>query len=59
MAAHDWFARVVTGPLVCMVHPDHAVSLHLAATLGYVPLRDTEDVSGPVRLMLRKSPPQV
>ena len=58
-AAHDWFDRVVTGPLVCMVHPDHAVSLHLAETLGYVPLRDTEDRTGPVRLMLRKSPPQV
>ena len=59
VAAHDWFDRVVTGPLGCMVHPEHAASLHLAESLGYVPLRDAELATGPVRLMLRKSPPQV
>jgi len=57
-AAHDWFDRVVTGPLGCMIHPGHAVSLHLAEKLGYVPLRDVDDGCGTVRLMLRKSPPQ-
>ncbi len=57
-AAHDWFDRVVTGPLVCMIDPEHAVSLHLAETLGYVPLRDAKDAAGPVRLLIRKSPPQ-
>ena len=57
-AAHDWFDRVITGPLGCMIHPEHAVSLHLAGRLGYVPLRDVKDGSDPVRLMLRKSPPQ-
>ena len=58
-AAHDWFDRVITGPLNCMIHPEHAVSLHLAGQLGYVPLRDAQDVGGPVRLLQRRSPPQV
>ena len=58
-AAHDWFDRVVTGPLVCMIDPAHKISLHMADTLGYVPLRDSEDAAGPVRLLIRKSPPQV
>jgi RimJ/RimL family protein N-acetyltransferase len=58
-AAHDWFDRVVTGPLACMIHPDHAVSLRLAERLGYVPLRVADAGAGPVQLMLRKSPPQV
>ena len=58
-AAHDWFDRVITGPLACMIHPEHAVSLHLAERLGYVPLRDARAAGEPVRLMLRKTPPQV
>ena len=57
-AAHDWFDRVVTGPLVCMIDPAHAVSLKLAERLGYVPLRTAEYGEGPVQLMCRKSPPQ-
>lgn len=57
-AAHDWFDRVVTGPLACMIHPDHAVSVQMAKRLGYGHLRDAQDVTGPVTLMLRKSPPQ-
>jgi len=57
-AAHDWFDRVVTGPLACMIHPDHEPSLQLASRLGYKALREAEDASGPVRLMLRKSVPQ-
>ncbi|MEP2891244.1 GNAT family N-acetyltransferase [Tateyamaria sp.] len=58
-AAHDWFDRVITGPLNCMIHPDHAVSLHIADQQGYVPLRDVEHAGDPVRLLHRKSPPQV
>jgi len=57
-AAHDWFDRVVTGPLACMIHPEHVVSLHLAEKLGYTPLRDVGGDTGPVRLMMRKSVPQ-
>ncbi|TMM54301.1 GNAT family N-acetyltransferase [Sulfitobacter sabulilitoris] len=58
VAAHDWFDRVVTGRLVCMIAPDHRVSLRVAERLGYEPLRDTEHEGAPVRLMVRKNPPQ-
>ena len=57
-AAHDWFDRVVTGPLVCMIEPGHAASLRLAEALGYKPMRDVEHDGSPVRLFLRKSVPQ-
>jgi RimJ/RimL family protein N-acetyltransferase len=58
-AAHDWFDRVVTGPLVCMIDPEHEVSLKIADRLGYVSMRDDRYQDGSVRLMMRKSPPQV
>ncbi|WP_299149649.1 GNAT family N-acetyltransferase [uncultured Tateyamaria sp.] len=57
-AAHDWFDRVVTGPLVCMIDPAHDASLRIADRLGYVTMRDAAHGDGAVRLMLRKSPPQ-
>ena len=57
-AAHDWFDRVVTGPLVCMMDPDHGASARIAQTLGYVDMRMAEDEAGPIQLKLRKSPPQ-
>lgn len=56
-AAHDWFDRVIAGPLVCMISPDNAASLHLAEVLGYVPLRETTFQEQPVSLMIRKAPP--
>ncbi len=56
-AAHDWFDRVVTGPLVCRISSDNAVSLRLADALGYKPLRRTEEDGVAVDLMIRKSPP--
>ena len=58
-AAHDWFDRVVTGPLVCMIDADHRKSYRLAQALGYKSLRRAEDLSGPVDLLIRKSPPGV
>ncbi|MEL6467377.1 MAG: GNAT family N-acetyltransferase [Pseudomonadota bacterium] len=57
-AAHDWFDRVVTGPLVCMIDPAHSGSVRIADQLGYVDMRVTEDEAGPIQLKLRKSPPQ-
>lgn len=57
-AAHDWFDRVVTGPLACLIHPENAGSLKIADLLGYAPLRDTEYEGQSVRMMLRKSVPQ-
>ncbi|MEL7097975.1 MAG: GNAT family N-acetyltransferase [Pseudomonadota bacterium] len=55
-AAHDWFDRVVTGPLVCVVARDNVRSLAVADRLGYKGLRDSPD--GSAHLMFRKSPPQ-
>ena len=57
-AAHDWFDRVVTGRLVCMVAPEHATSLRVAEGLGYVALREAEYEGRPVQLLARKGPPQ-
>ncbi|MEX0370188.1 MAG: GNAT family N-acetyltransferase [Tateyamaria sp.] len=57
-AAHEWFDRVVTGPLVCMVDPDHDASARIADQLGYVDMREAVDEVGPIQLKLRKSPPQ-
>ncbi|WP_299549349.1 GNAT family N-acetyltransferase [uncultured Tateyamaria sp.] len=56
-AAHDWFDRVVTGPLVCMMDPDNEASARIAERLGYVDMRLAEDDAGPIQLKLRKSPP--
>lgn len=57
-AAHDWFDRVITGRLVCMIAPEHAASLKIADAMGYVMMRDTTFQGRPVRLMARKGPPQ-
>ncbi|WP_299962022.1 GNAT family N-acetyltransferase [uncultured Roseobacter sp.] len=56
-AAHDWFDRVVTGRLVCMIAPDHAASLRIADALGYRLLREAQYNDKPVQLMVRKGPP--
>ncbi|MEM6341632.1 MAG: GNAT family N-acetyltransferase [Pseudomonadota bacterium] len=53
-AAHDWFDRVITGPLVCQITPENGPSHRLADALGYVKMGAREDVD----LLLRKSPPQ-
>jgi len=57
-AAHEWFDRVITGPLVCMVAPDHTRSLRIADAMGYKALRDAQHQGRDVALMLRKTPPQ-
>lgn len=57
-AAHEWFDRVVTGPLVARVAPANAPSVRLAEQLGYVPLRDAVSDGRDVILMIRRSPPQ-
>lgn len=56
-AAHDWFDRVVTGPLVCKVAPDNAHSLSIAEKLGYVPFHTVSVDGTEVQLMFRKTPP--
>ena len=56
-AAHDWFDRVITGPLVCEIGSGNTTALRIGDELGYRPLREHETGAGPQQLMLRKSPP--
>lgn len=56
-AAHDWFDRVITGPLVCMIDPEHERSRKLAEILGYKFLREADNGGGMVQLFMRKGPP--
>lgn len=56
-AAHDWFDRVVTGPLVCKIAPEDEHSLEIAEKLGYVPLRNVALREATVQLLFRKTPP--
>ncbi|MFA3917834.1 GNAT family N-acetyltransferase [Ruegeria hyattellae] len=56
-AAHDWFDRVIPGPLVAMIDTDNPVSHHLAGRLGYAPLRDAVIHEKSVSLLCRKGPP--
>ena len=57
-AAHDWFDRVVTGRLVCMIDPENARSVDIAEHLGYQRLRETTYLDDPVLLFERNAPPQ-
>lgn len=57
-AAHDWFDRVVHGPLVALISAAHTRSLDLAGQLGYRPLRQAELDETPVVLLRRDGPPQ-
>ena len=56
-AAHDWFDRIMPGPLVSMIDTDHKASQKLAAKLGYKLLRETEYRDSPVKLFRRDGPP--
>ncbi|MGR3803866.1 GNAT family N-acetyltransferase [Marinibacterium profundimaris] len=56
-AAHDWFDRVITGPLVARVRDGDGAGAAVAARLGYARLRVVEDGGGPVLLLRRNSPP--
>ncbi len=57
LAAHDWFDRVITGPLVCKLQPENTRSRAVADAMGYDPLRLATWDGTPSQLMLRKSPP--
>ncbi|MFK7746332.1 MAG: GNAT family N-acetyltransferase [Roseobacter sp.] len=57
-AAHDWFDRVITGRLVCMIDPAHTASVRIAQRMGYTHMRDAEHAGAVVHLMERKGPPQ-
>lgn len=57
-AAHDWFDRVVTGRLVCLIDLRNARALRIADAMGYTPMRDVVSKNGTVRLFERNTPPQ-
>ena len=56
-AAHDWFDRVIPGPLVAMIDAGNAASKKLAEKLGYRRIREAEFAGTPVELFFRKGPP--
>ncbi len=58
LAAHDWFDRIMPGPIVARVHPDNTRSLRLAAALGYEELREAVVNRESVVLLRRNGPPK-
>lgn len=56
-AAHDWFDRVIPGPLVALMSATNTVSINLAERLGYRPMRETEHAGRRVLLFRRDGPP--
>lgn len=56
-AAHDWFDRVITGPLVARLRDGDDLGAALAARLGYAALRSEGDGDDRVLLLRRNSPP--
>jgi len=57
-AAHDWFDRVVTGRLVCLIDPRNTRSVVIAEQMGYTFMRDALYEGGAVKLYERSGPPQ-
>lgn len=57
-AAHDWFDRVIPGPLVAKISDQNAPSLRLADQLGYREMRKVRLEDDSVLLLRRDGPPQ-
>lgn len=57
-AAHDWFDRVVTGRLVCLIDPRNQRAVQIADAIGYTPMRDATYDNLSVTLYQRQGPPQ-
>ncbi|MHA6262191.1 GNAT family N-acetyltransferase [Arenibacterium sp. CAU 1754] len=55
-AAHDWFDRVIPGPLVARIAEDNTGSCQLAQRLGYHVMRNAPDQEDPTVLMRRDGP---
>ncbi|MEM6311425.1 MAG: GNAT family N-acetyltransferase [Pseudomonadota bacterium] len=56
-AAHDWFDRVITGPLMCKIDVDNPRSQQIARALGYAPTREMSRNGRAFQVMSRRSPP--
>ena len=55
MAAHGWFdAQACGGHSVAMIELGHVASFRVAERLGYLPLREVEDLGDRVMLMARR-----
>lgn len=57
-AAHDWFDRIMPGPLVAMVNAGNTASQKLAKKLGYVVMRECDYRDTPFNLLRRNGPPR-
>ncbi|MEO1106338.1 MAG: GNAT family N-acetyltransferase [Pseudomonadota bacterium] len=57
LAAHDWFDRIMPGPLVAMVNAANESSQKLAKKLGYVRMRAAQFNGADVHLLRRNGPP--
>lgn len=55
-AAHDWFDRIVTGPLVARVAPENRAALALAEALGYREMGRAE-FDGRFALLMKRAGP--
>lgn len=58
-AVHDWYDRVIPGPLVAMVFPKNAASLKMLKALGYAQMRDAKFEGSTVHLLRRDKAPQI
>lgn len=56
-AAHDWFDRIIPGPLVALIDADNPTSRKIAERLGYVLSREAIYNEKSVCLFSRKGPP--
>ncbi len=56
-AAHEWFDRIMPGPLVAMIDATNVTSQKLAEKLGYVSMRECDYRDTPVHLFKRNGPP--
>lgn len=53
-AVLEWFDANIGGEVVCMIDPDNAPSLKLAAKLGFAPMRDGVLPDGSMVTLLRR-----
>ncbi|MCR9126068.1 MAG: GNAT family N-acetyltransferase [Rhodobacteraceae bacterium] len=56
-AAHEWFDRVIPGPLGARIAADNTASQAIAARMGYRKLREIEQPGGTLCLLRRDGPP--
>lgn len=57
-AVHDWFDRVIPGPLVCLVAQTNPRSRSIAERLGYGAVQEVQIEGDRAILMRRDRPPQ-